>query len=61
MGNLLDSAALVKHSRERTSGQGSRPNAEEEEGLEAAARSLDAGQGLSLDAVRKRLEEILRR
>ena len=35
--------------------------AEEEEGLEAAARSLDAGQGLSLDAVRKRLEGILRR
>jgi hypothetical protein len=29
--------------------------AEQEEGLEAAARSLDAGQGLSLDAVRKRL------
>ena len=35
--------------------------AEEEEGLEAAVRSLDAGQGLSLDAVRKRLEGILRR
>jgi hypothetical protein len=35
--------------------------AEEEESLEAAARSLDAGQRLSLDAVRKRLEGILRR
>ena len=35
--------------------------AEEEEGLEAAARSLDAGEGPSLDAVRQRLEGILRR
>ena len=35
--------------------------AEEEAGLEAAARSLDDGEGLSLDVVRRRLEGILRR
>ena len=35
--------------------------AEEEAGLKAAARSLDAGEGLSLDVVRRRLEGILRR
>jgi hypothetical protein len=34
---------------------------EEEAGLEAAARSRDAGEGLSLDVVRRRLEGILRR
>jgi len=35
--------------------------AEEEAGLEAAARLLDAGEGLSLDVVRRHLEGILRR
>lgn len=34
---------------------------EEEAGLEEAARSLDAGEGLSLDEVKQRLEGILRR
>jgi hypothetical protein len=36
-------------------------DAEEEEALETAAHSLDAGEGLSLDAVRQRFEGILRR
>jgi hypothetical protein len=34
---------------------------EEEAGLEEAARSLDAGEGLSLDEVKQRLQGILRR
>lgn len=34
---------------------------EEEEGLEEAARSLDAGEGFSLDEVKRRLHGILPR
>ena len=34
---------------------------EEDAGLEEAARSLDAGEGLSLDEVKHRLQGILRR
>jgi hypothetical protein len=33
----------------------------EEAGLEEAARSLDAGEGLSLDEVKRRLQGLLRR
>jgi hypothetical protein len=34
---------------------------EEDAGIDEAARSLDAGEGLSLDEVKRRLEGMLRR